>query len=196
MHSFKSVMNFVLNGLEDLVFTISAILIIVLASLVSAEIILRNLGYSMVITEEICFIFLGWTAFLAASYTFRKRGHVSVDFFYGKMSMKWRKILYAATYIGTIVFLAFIVYKGWGIAMRQMKIPLTQSRLPRGLIFWGLPVGCSISIVFLVGDLIETFLFGNDASLTTQEERQLKEIEDNRADAAAMARDLMGMEGN
>lgn len=191
----KSVFDAVVGFFETIVFVITSTCIIVLAALVCAEIIMRNLGRSMVIIEELCFILLGWTAFLSAAYTFRRRGHISIDFFYGKLSPTWRKILYAITYTGIIVFFAYITDKGLGIALRQMKIPLTQSRLPRGLIFWGLPVGTGCCIFFMLADLIETFVFGNNASLTTQEEKQIEEIEAGRAEAARMARDLVGEGG-
>lgn len=187
----KSIFDAVVGFFETIVFVVAAICIIVLAALVSAEIIMRNLGHSMVIIEELCFIVLGWTAFLSAAYTFRRRGHISIDFFYGKLPLTWRKIIYAVTYAGIIVFFVYIAYKGWGIANRQMMIPLTQSRLPRGLIFWGLPVGTIFCIFFMLADLAETFVFGNTASLTTQEEKQVEEIEAGRAKAAIMAKELL-----
>ena len=187
----KSVFDSVVGFVETLVFVVSAVCIIVLAALVCAEIVMRNLGRSMVVVEELCFILLGWTAFLSAAYTFRRRGHISIDFFYGKLPMAWRKIVYAAVYLGIIVFFVYIVHKGWGIAGRQMRIPLTQSRLPRGLIFWGLPVGTIFSIFFMLADMVETFVFGNTASLTTQEEKQVEEIEAGRAEAEALAREFV-----
>lgn len=191
MVKFRSIFSVVVTAVENLVFAVSAICIIALAVLVSVEIIARNLGHSMIITEELCFIMLGWTAFLTAAYTFRKRGHISIDFFFDKLPLGARKVVYTITCLGIIVFLAFIAYKGYGIAGRQMLIPLTQSRLPRGLIFWGLPVGCVISIFFLVAEMIETFLFKNNATFITQEERQIAEIEAGRAAAAKMAKELM-----
>lgn len=191
----KSLFDAVVGFFETIVFVVTAACIIILAALVCAEIIMRNLGRSMIIVEELCFIMLGWTAFLSAAYTFRRRGHISIDFFYGKLPPAWRKVLYAATYLGIIVFFLYIAEKGWGIATRQMKIPLTQSRLPRGLIFWGLPVGTAFSIFFMLADLVETFVFGSTASLTTQEEKQAEEIEAGRAEAEIMAREILGEGG-
>jgi TRAP-type C4-dicarboxylate transport system permease small subunit len=191
----KPIFDAVVGFFETIVFVVTSACIIILAGLVSAEIIMRNFGKSMVIIEELCFIMLGWTAFLSAAYTFRRRGHISIDFFYGKLPPVWRKILYAAVSVSIIIFFAYIMEKGLGIATRQMRIPLTQSRLPRGLIFWGLPVGAGFSIFFMIADLVETFVFGNNASLTTQEEKQEEEIEAGRAEAARMARELLAKGG-
>jgi TRAP-type C4-dicarboxylate transport system permease small subunit len=54
----------------------------------------------------------------------------------------------------------------------QMRTPLVQSRLPRGLISMGLPVGSCFIIFFLITDLIETLVLKRRRSLMSQEELQ------------------------
>jgi TRAP-type C4-dicarboxylate transport system permease small subunit len=55
---------------------------------------------------------------------------------------------------------------------------MIQSRLPRGLINMGLPVGGCFIIFFLVTDLIETLVLKRRRSLMTQEELQNIAIEE------------------
>lgn len=163
---------------ETCVWGSAAFVLIVLAGLVSAELLLRNVfSYSLKIVEECSFIMLSYISYMSAAYAFRKKAHVAVDFLYGKMNDRLRTVLYALTYAGSIIFLVFVVKMGYEFARSAAKIPLTISRIPKFYIYIWLPVGAVFMIFFIVCDLIETLVMKDRTSLMTTEERQVQEIE-------------------
>lgn len=180
MKRWENTFDVIADIVENVVFFIAAILIIIVSTIVSVELISRNLGHSFVIVEELSMILLGWISFFAAAYAFRKRAHVVVDFIYAKFRTKTKIILYALTYIFALVFMIYIIIASTKIALVQMNIPMTLSRLPRGMIYWGLPVGGSFIVFFIITDLIETLIFKRKDSLLTEEEKYVQDLEESK----------------
>lgn len=174
----RQVYNRIVTIVETAIWGSSAFVLLTLAALVSVELICRNFfNFSLKIVEECSFIMLSYISYMSAAYAFHKRSHVAVEFLYGKMPHVVRKTLYTITYVGSLVFLAFVVKVGINFARSAGKIPLTITRLPKTLIYIWLPVGAGFMIFSIICDLIDTLAFHNPQSLMTAEERQAIEIE-------------------
>jgi TRAP-type C4-dicarboxylate transport system permease small subunit len=176
--AFEKIFDRITNIVETIVFIISSILIMGVSLLICVEMIMRNLGHSLIMVEELSLIGLGWISFFAGAYCFRKKGHVLVDFIYAKFPQKVKVALYTITYMVGIIFMVRIAFESRLFAIMQMRTPLIQSRLPRGLISMGLPVGSCFIIFFLITDLIETLILKRRRSLMSQEELQNMAIEE------------------
>lgn len=182
LKKFERILDTTANIVEKFVFFVSAVLIIVVSTIVSMELISRNLGHSFVIVEELSMILLGWISFFSAAYAFRKRAHVAVDFLFAKFNKKVKVILYTLTYSFALVFMIYIIDVSIQNAVTQMNIKLTLSRLPRGLIYWGLPIGGCFIVFFILVDLIETLILKRRASLITEDEKYTSDIEKSKGD--------------
>lgn len=180
MKRFENAFDLIVDFVEKFVFIIAATLIIIVSTVVSAELISRNLGHSFIIVEELSMILLGWISFFSAAYAFRKRAHVVVDFIYAKFGTKTKVVLYTVTYIFALVFMVYIIDASIKIAVIQMNIPMTLSGLPRGLIYWGLPIGGCFIVFFIITDLIESLILKRKESLLTEEEKYTQDIEDSK----------------
>jgi TRAP-type C4-dicarboxylate transport system permease small subunit len=172
VETFEKIFDKVANIVETIVFVISATLIMGVSLLICVEMLMRNLGRSLIMVEELSLIGLGWISFFSGAYCFRKKGHVLVDFIYAKFPQKTKLALYTVTYTVGIIFMARIAYESRLFAIMQMRTPLIQSRLPRGFISMGLPFGSCFIIFFLITDLIETLVLKRRRSLMSQEELQ------------------------
>lgn len=172
MKTFEKVFDKVTNIVETFVFVFSATLIIGVSALICLEMVMRNIGRSMVIVEELALIALGWISFFAGAYCFRKRGHVMLDLVFAKLPQHLKLTLYTLTYAVGIIFMIWIIYEARHFTTMLMRTPMVQSGLPRGLINMGLPVGGSFIVFFLVTDLIETHVLKRRRSLMTQDELQ------------------------
>lgn len=163
---------------ETLIWGSAAFMLMALAVLVSTELICRNFfNFSLKIVEECSFIMLSYISYMSAAFAFHKRAHVAVEFLYGKLPDIARRILYTATYVGCLIFLAYVTKVGFAFAQSAGKIPLTITRLPKSIMYIWLPVGAIFMIFFIVCDLVETLVFKDPNSLMTSEERQALEIE-------------------
>lgn len=182
MKRFQNIFNLILDSMEKALFYFVSVLIVLVSSIVCIEIISRNIfQFSFVMVEELTMILLGWIAYFSAAYTVRKRGHVTVDFLYEKLNFSTRKIFHVVTSIAIIIFMAYILFASWDYMQMQMKVPLTQSRIPRGYIAMGLPFGTILIIFFTIADLIETLIFQKKDSLYTSIEKVAEELEQNES---------------
>lgn len=169
--SFEQLFENIALVIERILFYVCSVAMVAVSSVVCLEIFSRNLfGHSFIWVEEFSLIMLGWVAFLSAAYTVRKKGHVGLEFLYKKFPMKLRKVLYVLCTLGMIAFFAFIFASSLKNCRMQMKIPFTQTRLPRGLMFMGLPVGCILMIYFFIVEFVETLFFGNQSALMVSDE--------------------------
>lgn len=181
MQKFVKVFDGICTCIEKFLFYFVSVLIVAISTLVSAEIISRNIfNHSFVIVEELSMIMLAWIAAYSCAYTLRKRGHVVVDGIFAKFSKKGRLILYTITYVGCMIFMIYIVASSFKFAKLQMKIPMTLSRIPRGWIYWGLPTGGCFTIFFFITDLIETLIFKRERSILTSMEVTLAQVEEEK----------------
>ena len=183
MKTFEKIFDKVCFILEKFLFYFVSILVLAITFIVSAEIISRNLfRHSFIIVEELSMIMLAWIAAYSSGYAVHRRAHVGVDALYAKFSPKVRLVLYTLTYVVCTIFMVYIVVTSFGFAKMQMKIPLTQSRIPRGWIYYGLPTGGIFTIFFLIADLIETLVFKRDRSIRTQQDVTVEQIENYEMD--------------
>lgn len=183
MKMFEKVFDTICLILEKFLFYFVSILIVTISGIVCAEIIARNLfNHSFVIVEELSMIMLAWIAAFSCGYAVRRRAHVSVDALYAKFPRKVKYALYIVTYVGMLIFMIYIVNSSFGFAKIQMKIPLTQSRIPRGVIYYGLPLGGIFTVFFLFADLVETLVLKRDRSIRTSTEMAEDELKNATID--------------
>lgn len=146
-------MGFVLKWLESLILYVAMSLVIILLGLIFFQIVARNLlGTSFIFIEELSLFLLSWCAFLSAAYTYRKKGHVAVEYFYDKLSEVVRRGVNIITLASIFLFSAYTVYFGWGLATRQMFIRTPVMQIPRGWLFFSVPVSFAIICVFIIED--------------------------------------------
>ncbi len=182
--TFKDIFEKIAWVVERIVFWFCTFLLLGITAIVCLEILSRNIvGHSFIWVEEISMIMLGWLAYISAAYTVRKKGHVALEFLYKKFPMPARKALFVIFTLGMIAFFAFIFTSGVGNAKMLSRIPLTQTRLPRGLIYSGLPVGCVLMIYFFIVDFVETIFFKQTDSLMAADELATYESVVEKGDA-------------
>lgn len=151
-------MSSVLKWLESLILYVAMSLVMILLALIFFQIVVRNVfGFSYIFIEELALFLLSWCAFLSATYTYRKKGHVAVEYFYDKMPTSVQRAVNIVTLLSIFVFSAYIVHFGWGLASRQMIIRTPVMQIRRGWLYFPLPVSCALICLFVIADLWQLF---------------------------------------
>lgn len=110
-------------------------------------------------TEELARYSLAWTVFIGMGYSFGHSEHLIVDILTYKLSPKKAHVLVVAGWIVSLIFCMIMLYvsiKGYRTVSSTKWTTIPQ--LSYGLVYSALPTGLSLSIFYLVTNLIDEFI--------------------------------------
>lgn len=128
------------------VLPVAVMTIIVFVAVLCRYLLKSPLGWS----EEVTLICMMWCVFGAAPYAFYRGINVGVTFLVDKIPGKTRHAAEILIYIGTIVFLAVLLYNSGFIAMHSLGKFTKAAHIPLLVPYSAIPYGCVMSILRLV----------------------------------------------
>ncbi|MCC7049699.1 MAG: TRAP transporter small permease subunit [Alphaproteobacteria bacterium] len=160
-------------GLAELAIAMLSFWIILL--LVMAQVLARQLSYSLWWAQEWTELLIMYAYFLGTSFIYQARQMIIMEFLIASWRLRWRIWLYVFTQFLVIVFCVVVVVAAVGIAHQELDFPSFVIGVPR--FYWTLPliVG-SISMgltsaYFAVAALVAARDLPPDAPLSEIEER-------------------------
>jgi TRAP-type C4-dicarboxylate transport system permease small subunit len=129
-------------------------LMLAMTLLVFANVVLRYLfGNSLPWVEELTRYMMIWLAYLGAGLALRAGTHVAVEILQDVMPEPAVTALRSVIAALVVVFLAAVAWYGFAYAQFAMRQTSAVLRLPLGLVYLGVPIGCTLMGIHLLLDL-------------------------------------------
>jgi len=121
-----------------------AIVVIAFAGVVCRYVLNDSLTWGDELTR---YIFI-WIVFLGASIAARRRAHIAVDLFAGRLSRLGEQLLNAVERLATIAFALLVGVPGWSFVVIGMSNQSPALEIPMGLVYAAPVVGCALIVLF------------------------------------------------
>jgi C4-dicarboxylate transporter, DctM subunit len=129
---------------------LSGILLLMMATVTTYEVIARYLGHPTSWAFEISESLMLWASFMALAFTFKEGGHIIVDIVFQRAGERARRICTAFNYIFMIGYVGVICVKGtiltWNSIVSGERIPSAFAS-PLWLTHAAIPVGCFFLLI-------------------------------------------------
>lgn len=147
------------RGMNTLLSTIAAIILITMSVLVIYQVFTRYvLNNPADFTEEIIRYLLIWICFIGAAYAFNSRQHMALLFVQSQMKPQARRALVIFSDVLVLLFAIFVMLMGGvklAVSARQEFSSLLG--IPRSLVYAMAPIGGVFTIVAQIINLVEDF---------------------------------------
>lgn len=147
------------RGINALLSTIAAIILITMSVLVIYQVFTRYvLNNPADFTEEIIRYLLIWICFIGAAYAFNSRQHMALLFVQSQMKPQARRVLVIFSDVLVLLFAIFVMLMGGvklAVSARQEFSALLG--IPRSLVYAMAPIGGVFTIVAQIINLVEDF---------------------------------------
>ena len=147
------------NGLDSIIKALELVLVLGIILCVVLQILYRYIfdGY-LIWTEETARYLLPWTVFLGMAYCFGHSEHLIVDVLTYKLQGKKKQTILVLGWITSLVFCVLMLYVSiQGVETIATTNWATIPFLSYKYVYYSLPAGLELSIVYLVINLVETF---------------------------------------
>lgn len=111
------------------------------------------LGDPLVWSDELSRYLFVWVSFLGWIIAARKRSHLTVSMFEGRMSARGRAVLKLVGAIAAMLFAVLLGWQGWRIAMRNLDVETTTLAVSAGVIYLIVPVAALLVAWYAAVDL-------------------------------------------
>jgi TRAP-type C4-dicarboxylate transport system permease small subunit len=121
------------------------------------EVFARNVvGRSLTWVEEVSVMYLGtWLVFIGAAHAMKIGMLVTFEYLLQRAGPRTATVMLLASEVLIIVFLLVIVVFGLRLSLATMAQPSPALRLPVGLAYLGIVVGCGIMIVHTLAAILQ-----------------------------------------
>lgn len=156
MIKIANVLERIAKQLEKILSFISITILVILISIVFFQVAFRFFTDKSVIEiEELSTVLASWIAFLTIAYAIRRKVHVAIDFFVGKLPVKAQLILTEVINIGLLLILGSVTIASISLVMRKMNVPMTILPIKTGYWYMSFPIGMTIGCFFLINDIVQ-----------------------------------------
>ncbi|EFB77361.1 TRAP transporter small permease [Subdoligranulum variabile] len=147
------------RGINALLSTIAAIILITMSVLVIYQVFTRYvLNNPADFTEEIIRYLLIWICFIGAAYAFNSRQHMALLFVQAKMKPAARRALVIFSDVLVLLFAIFVmVMGGINLAVSARQEFSSLLGIPRSLVYAMAPIAGVFTIVAQIINLVEDF---------------------------------------
>lgn len=105
-----------------------------------------------------------WLTFLAGATAVRRYGHLAVIEIAERLPQALNRVLFIALWLLTAAILLGLIWYGASLSQEQMRQTMSATGWPVGLVYWAMPVGALLALVFL----IEQIVAGHDFTTMAQ----------------------------
>ena len=135
---------------------ITGFLFFVVLLVTVTNILLRNvLSISWLFMSGLLRLSFIWMVFTGTAVLYYNNDHLIMDFFSGKFSVKWHKIVDILEQVMFLLFCAVLVFYGIQVTKVRMGIPFETWKVPTGYAFVAVPVNGFIMALFSIEKLIK-----------------------------------------
>lgn len=138
-----------------LIFSLSFIVILVIAQVISRHVINFPMGWSSELSRYI----LIWIAWISASYAVQKKTHIRVKFFRDKLKGNFKKALELFVMLLWFTFALFLAIAGTQFVLSIGKIDQLSPSLeaPMWIVYLGVPIAGALMSIRLIQRIIIIF---------------------------------------
>jgi TRAP-type C4-dicarboxylate transport system permease small subunit len=146
----------ILKKIVSIMTRITGFLFLVVLLVTVTNILLRNvLSVSWLFMSGLLRLSFIWMVFTGTAVLYYNNDHLIMDFFSGKFSVKWHKIVDVFEQILFLLFCAVLVFYGIQVTKVRMGIPFETWKVPTGYAFVAVPVNGFIMALFSIEKLMK-----------------------------------------
>lgn len=150
----KKHLDRIMNIMGELELLISGILFGVIVCIMFLQIFSRYLLRNPLIwPEELSIMLMVWMVYIGASYTLKKKRHLSLDFVMEKIPVKIAKWIYIGTDLVVVVFLVYTIRGAWLLQPLMARNTTVALRIPTNYYTMAVIVGGILMALYLIYDL-------------------------------------------
>ena len=116
------------------------------------------MGHQSPWTEELARMLLIWVSLLGASIGFIRKSHLGVDYFVGKLNLKWQLIVQFVIYVLVTIFAGIVlIYGGYRLvsSVLQNGQPSAALKIQWGYVYLAVPISGFFIVMFSIQMMIE-----------------------------------------
>ena len=121
-------------------------------------------------TDEMCRFGMVWITFIGAGYAVRTHAHIVVDLLVQLIPQKPRAAIERFNYVFIIIFSAVLTYFGANLALVNVSQFSPGLHLSMGLVYFVMPIGGVLMIVYAVAHLLGWKVPGSSADMQVETE--------------------------
>ena len=145
-----------IDGLNEVVLNILAVVLGILACLGIAQVIARYIiGSPLTWSEELIRFALIWSVFLGAGVVVRRGMLVAVEVIYLVAPSPLARAIGYASIAVSIVFWSVLIYYGWAVQGMVGSLMSGSLELPMGLVYLAIPVGALFALLNTIAVVID-----------------------------------------
>ena len=146
----------ILKKIVSIMTRITGFLFFVVLLVTVTNILLRNvLSVSWLFMSGLLRLSFIWMVFTGTAVLYYNNDHLIMDFFSGKFSVEWHKIVDVFEQILFLLFCAVLVFYGIQVTKVRMGIPFETWKVPTGYAFVAVPVNGFIMALFSIEKLMK-----------------------------------------
>lgn len=150
----KKYFDRIMNIIGELELLISGLLFGVIVCIMFLQIFSRYLLRNPLIwPEELSIMLMVWMVYIGASYTLKKKRHLSLDFIMLKLPEKIANWIYIGTDLAVLIFLFYAVRGAWLLQPLMARNTTVALRIPTNYYTMAVIVGGILMALYLVYDL-------------------------------------------
>jgi TRAP-type C4-dicarboxylate transport system permease small subunit len=104
-----------------------------------------------------------WLTFLGSAKAVRRFGHLAVLEFVDALPPRLSRALFIALWALTSIILATMIWYGVQISLSNMTQRMSVTGWPVGVLYWAMPVGAVLMLVFVVEQILSGKSFRDEA---------------------------------
>ena len=146
------------NYLEKIVETVGIILLVFMVVIIGVQVFCRYfLNFTPSWSEDISLLFMIWFSFLGIALGVKRDAHLSIEFFFNRLSKNAQGYL---TFINNILILFFnyiLLTRGIILVKMTFKSKMPSLKIPTSALYVIIPIMSVIIVVFLIQKFIKYF---------------------------------------
>lgn len=157
----KVIVKGIYKAVDKLCDIMTAVGFATIVIVLGVQIVLRNLGTSLMWAEEVARYIYIWLLFTGAARAFSRGGHLTVDILFAKFNKKIQLALMVIYYLAILGFTVYFFYTGVQLAKFQWTSPMyTVPWFKLGWVDLCIPFGCTLTILYVLREIFYMITMG------------------------------------
>jgi len=144
-----------IRWLADILDLVLVLMGFVMVGIVSVNVSIRVVKFDVAFTTELCEFLMTWVTFLGGAAVIRRCGHMTITEFIDKLSVKPRLIADGFVQVFCAFVMFVCMYFGITLVNRSWETSLVILQWPIAVQYLALPVGCGLSLIFILYDIYQ-----------------------------------------
>lgn len=148
--------------LERVVEIVGITLLVLMVIIIGVQVFYRYfLNFTPSWSEDLSLLFMIWFSFLGIALGVKRDTHLSIEFFFNRLSKNFQRFITDFNYI-LILFFSYILFTRGIILVRMtLNSKMPSLKVPTSVLYIVIPIMSVIIIIFLIQKFIKNF-YGGD----------------------------------